>query len=151
MVLLAHAPPLGDAGFHRVRDVERTIRSAAARRPARVRVRRPGHCKPQPRAGFRIPLARPGAAAYLSPALRVARPRIRKHRVPMEHRPSIVQHPFAGPGEMRARCRAFDWAATPLGPVEGWPPTLRTTVELVLASGLPNVVLWGRELIQIYN
>jgi hypothetical protein len=24
---------------------------------------------------------------------------------------------LAGLGEVRARCRAFDWAATPLGPV----------------------------------
>ncbi len=50
---------------------------------------------------------------------------------------------FAGPGEMRARCRALDWPATPLGPVEGWPQSLRTAVALCLASGFPMLVMWG--------
>ncbi len=58
---------------------------------------------------------------------------------------------FAGPGEMRARCRALDWAATPLGTVEGWPQSLRTAVSLCLASGFPMLVMWGPELVQIYN
>ena len=52
---------------------------------------------------------------------------------------------------MRALCRAFHWETTPLGPVEGWSSTLRTAAQIVLASGLPNVLLWGPELIQIYN
>jgi hypothetical protein len=39
---------------------------------------------------------------------------------------------FAGPGEMRALCRACDWAATPLGPVAGWSPALRAAVRLML-------------------
>jgi hypothetical protein len=34
---------------------------------------------------------------------------------------------------MRARARAHDWAATPLGPVAGWPPALRTAAALALA------------------
>ena len=38
---------------------------------------------------------------------------------------------FAGHGEMQARCRAMDWAATPLGPVSGWSQSLRTTVGTV--------------------
>ncbi len=58
---------------------------------------------------------------------------------------------FAGPGEMRVLCRGFDWAATLLGPVEGWSPTLRVAVQMVLGSGLPQVVLWGRGLVQVYN
>lgn len=51
--------------------------------------------------------------------------------------------PFAGPGEMRRRCGAFDWSATPLGPVNRWPHSLRVTVQVVLASPFPSVVLWG--------
>jgi hypothetical protein len=39
---------------------------------------------------------------------------------------------FGGPGELRERCRALDWAAVPLGPVEGWPPVLYTAVRLLL-------------------
>ncbi|HET6228432.1 MAG TPA: ATP-binding protein [Longimicrobiaceae bacterium] len=58
---------------------------------------------------------------------------------------------FAGPGEMRARCRATDWAATPLGAVEAWPQSLRTAAGTVLGSAFPNVLLWGPELVQVYN
>ena len=58
---------------------------------------------------------------------------------------------FAGPGEMAARCRAFDWSSTPLGPVERWPQSLRTMAAAVLASRNPMLLFWGPELIQIYN
>ncbi len=58
---------------------------------------------------------------------------------------------FAGPGEMRARCRAFDWAATPLDRVDAWSQSLRTTAATVLACGFPNILLWGPELVQLYN
>lgn len=58
---------------------------------------------------------------------------------------------FDGPGEMRALCRDLDWAATQLGPVEEWSSLLRTVTRVVLASGLPNIILWGRGLTQIYN
>jgi len=58
---------------------------------------------------------------------------------------------FPGQGEMAERCRAFDWAATPLGPIEQWPQSLRTAAQLTLASIFPSIVLWGPELIQIYN
>lgn len=58
---------------------------------------------------------------------------------------------FAGEGAMRARCRALDWATTPIGPVEGWPSALRTAAQIVLASGIPHIVLWGPQLVQIYN
>lgn len=58
----------------------------------------------------------------------------------------------AGRGEgMRALIHAHDWSATPLGPMDGWPQTLRTAVELILPNRFPSVVLWGRDLIQIYN
>ena len=58
---------------------------------------------------------------------------------------------FAGDGEMRARCRAFDWAATRLGPAERWPQSLRTAAGMVLASAFPGIVLWGPDLVQLYN
>ena len=52
---------------------------------------------------------------------------------------------------MRALCRALDWNATSLGPVEGWSPTLRTVVRMCLDSPFP-VNLWcGPERILIYN
>jgi len=58
---------------------------------------------------------------------------------------------FAGPGEMRARCRDFDWAATPLGPAEGWSQSLRTTAGIVLGCRNPMFLFWGPELVQLYN
>jgi hypothetical protein len=42
-----------------------------------------------------------------------------------------------GGGEMGARMRALDWAATPLGPPEDWPQALKTTVRLILTSHRP--------------
>ncbi|WP_249522168.1 SpoIIE family protein phosphatase [Modestobacter marinus] len=44
-----------------------------------------------------------------------------------------------------------DWAATPLGPVDAWTPTLRTAVGTVLNSRFPMLLMWGPELIMIYN
>ena len=58
---------------------------------------------------------------------------------------------FAGPGEMRARCRAFDWGATPLGPPETWSRSLRTAVGIVLGCRNPMFLWWGPELVQLYN
>lgn len=52
---------------------------------------------------------------------------------------------------MRALCRAMDWAATPLGPVEGWSQSLRTIVSTLLSSQHPMFLWWGADLIQIYN
>jgi len=58
---------------------------------------------------------------------------------------------FAGGGEMRALYRAKDWGATPLGPVAEWPAALRIAASVTLAAAFPGIVLWGPELIQLYN
>jgi signal transduction histidine kinase len=58
---------------------------------------------------------------------------------------------FAGAGEMRALCRAFDWGNSALGDVSGWPKSLRTVVLAMLASRNPMFMFWGPELVQIYN
>lgn len=57
----------------------------------------------------------------------------------------------AGDGEMAALVRARDWGATPLGPAAAWDGGLKAAVELILGSPLGQVVLWGPELVQIYN
>ena len=54
-------------------------------------------------------------------------------------------------GEMAERIRAFDWAQTPLGPIAGWPQSLKTAVGMVLLSPVPIVMLWGEDGIMIYN
>ncbi|HLK06876.1 MAG TPA: ATP-binding protein [Candidatus Angelobacter sp.] len=47
--------------------------------------------------------------------------------------------------------RRFDWSKTPVGPINAWPDTLLTTVNLLLATRHPMFLWWGPELIQFYN
>jgi signal transduction histidine kinase len=56
-----------------------------------------------------------------------------------------------GGGELGALIRAKDWAATPLGPIAGWPQSLRTTLGILLNSRYPMFVFWGPRLVKIYN
>ncbi|HZZ87392.1 MAG TPA: ATP-binding protein, partial [Caulobacteraceae bacterium] len=58
---------------------------------------------------------------------------------------------LAGGGEMGARIRAFDWAATPLGPAARWPQGLKTAVRIMLTSRQPFWVGWGKDLTYLYN
>ncbi|MGY5882948.1 SpoIIE family protein phosphatase [Modestobacter lacusdianchii] len=53
--------------------------------------------------------------------------------------------------ELQQRVLAHDWAATSLGPVEGWSPTLRSTVSTVLNSPFGMLLMWGPELVMVYN
>ncbi len=56
-----------------------------------------------------------------------------------------------GSGEMAGLIATLDWAATPIGPIATWPQTLRTTVDLLLQSPVPMVLLWGADGVMIYN
>lgn len=56
-----------------------------------------------------------------------------------------------GDGEMAELTRRFDWSKTPVGPIDTWPDTLLTTVNLLLATRHPMFLWWGPELIQFYN
>ena len=58
---------------------------------------------------------------------------------------------FAGNGEMAARMQSFDWSKTPIGPVEGWPQSLRTAVRIMLTSRYAMWMAWGPELTVFYN
>ena len=51
-----------------------------------------------------------------------------------------------GGGEMGARMRAFDWAATALGVPDTWPQSLRTIVRIMLDSRYAMWMLWGPDL-----
>ncbi len=69
-------------------------------------------------------------------------------------KPAFEQDPFAflgGGGEMGQLIRSMDWSTTSLGPVDGWPQSLRTTISICLASDLPICVIWGPGLVQLYN
>ncbi|WPN49568.1 MULTISPECIES: PAS domain-containing sensor histidine kinase [unclassified Pseudomonas] len=54
-------------------------------------------------------------------------------------------------GEMAGRIRAFDWSQTELGPLDTWSRSLSSTVQMMLASPLPMVMLWGQSGYMIYN
>jgi len=54
-------------------------------------------------------------------------------------------------GEMGQLIRSMDWSRTPLGARESWPQSLRTTINICLASDLPICIIWGPGLVQIYN
>ncbi|MBV4455292.1 MULTISPECIES: ATP-binding protein [Pseudomonas] len=54
-------------------------------------------------------------------------------------------------GEMARRIRAFDWSTTDLGAIEHWSTSLACTVQMMLASPVPMVMLWGRAGYMIYN
>jgi signal transduction histidine kinase/FixJ family two-component response regulator len=56
-----------------------------------------------------------------------------------------------GGGEMGALMRAMDWTRTPLGSIDGWPQSLRTTVSTCLHSRFPILIWWGPDLVKLYN
>jgi PAS domain S-box-containing protein len=58
---------------------------------------------------------------------------------------------LVGGGEMGKLIRSMDWSKTPLGPIEDWPQSLRTTVSLCLASNFPISLAWGPDYVQLYN
>ncbi|OMQ15850.1 hypothetical protein A7K94_0206595 [Modestobacter sp. VKM Ac-2676] len=58
---------------------------------------------------------------------------------------------FTGGGEAGRLMAALDWSATPVGPVEGWPASLRYAVRTILASRFPMIITWGPQYTQLYN
>ena len=52
---------------------------------------------------------------------------------------------------MGERIRTFDWSSTSIGPIEQWPPSLVTSVRIMLASRQPIWIGWGPEFIYLYN
>ncbi|HEY0012994.1 MAG TPA: HWE histidine kinase domain-containing protein [Allosphingosinicella sp.] len=58
---------------------------------------------------------------------------------------------LAGGGEMGALIREQDWAATPIGPIHGWPQSLRSALGISLRSPTPSAVFWGPDHLFLYN
>ncbi|WP_461658313.1 PAS domain S-box protein [Methylorubrum aminovorans] len=56
-----------------------------------------------------------------------------------------------GGGDVGDLVRGHDWAATPLGAIAGWPPTVRAIVQALLLSPVPMVAIWGEDGILVYN
>ena len=58
---------------------------------------------------------------------------------------------FVGAGETREAFRRRDWSASGLGPQADWPPALSSCVLHILWSAFPNLLLWGPDLLVLYN
>jgi hypothetical protein len=75
----------------------------------------------------------------------------------MQPAESDLTHPespdriFVGGGTMGELMRGLDWSATPLGPVENWPQSLKTTISTCLDSRFAIIVWWGPEMVILYN
>lgn len=56
------------------------------------------------------------------------------------------------PGDPMAEAiTAFDWSRTALGPMTSWQPALRVALDMVMSSRFPTCLMWGGELIALYN
>jgi signal transduction histidine kinase len=60
-------------------------------------------------------------------------------------------HFLEGGGELGELTRSYHWAETPMGSVDKWPQSLRTTISIILRSDFPMFLWWGDEMIQFYN
>jgi PAS domain S-box-containing protein len=74
----------------------------------------------------------------------------------MENRKSVDPNSgqsdlFAGESEMSRLMRSHDWSATPVGPVAGWPQSLKIAVRILLGSRYAMWLGWGRDLTFFYN
>jgi signal transduction histidine kinase len=58
---------------------------------------------------------------------------------------------LAGGGAMGELIRAHPWANTAVGHPQTWPQALRTTVRILLSTGHPTMIMWGPDLLCLYN
>lgn len=58
---------------------------------------------------------------------------------------------LTGGGRAAEAMMARDWSASPLGPVEAWPQSLRTALGMMFASRFPKAIVWGEALTTFHN
>jgi len=58
---------------------------------------------------------------------------------------------LAAGGEMGVLTSQLDWGATPVGSIDTWPQSLRTTLGTMLRSKFPMFLWWGPQLVCFYN
>ncbi|MDO9417834.1 PAS domain-containing protein [Pararhizobium sp.] len=54
-------------------------------------------------------------------------------------------------GELGELVRRFDWSGTSLGPMASWPDNLLIKVNSIVNSPIPQVLMWGKDHVMIYN
>jgi len=47
--------------------------------------------------------------------------------------------------------KKFDWASTPIGPIDQWPSRLSAFVLSICTNPDPRIIIWGEKLTMIYN
>jgi PAS domain S-box-containing protein len=58
---------------------------------------------------------------------------------------------LSGGGSLGRLIREHDWSQTPLGPIESWPQSLKTSINLILDSQHPMWIGWGKDATFLYN
>jgi CheY-like chemotaxis protein len=56
-----------------------------------------------------------------------------------------------GSGALGRLIGEYDWSKTPLGPIEAWPQSLKTAINLMLNSQHPMWIGWGPQATFLYN
>ncbi|WP_306207667.1 SpoIIE family protein phosphatase [Actinoplanes sp. RD1] len=62
-----------------------------------------------------------------------------------------MTEPFAAAGSLLDAYRRVDWGATAVGEARTWSPALRGALDLVLGTRTPATLLWGPEMVLLYN
>ena len=65
--------------------------------------------------------------------------------------PGVNFHPPSGGGETGRLIREMDWSATALGPIDGWPRSLKNYLSTILELPTAAIIFWGEQRVQIYN
>jgi PAS domain S-box-containing protein len=58
---------------------------------------------------------------------------------------------LTGGGVLGGLIRGHDWSRTPLGPIESWPQSLKTSVNLIVNARHPMWIGWGEGATFLYN
>jgi PAS domain S-box-containing protein len=68
-----------------------------------------------------------------------------------DHSINWIRFRIAGLSPWIEYVRTFDWASTPLGPLEDWPESLRGYILHIMSNPSPRLICWGSSMTIIYN